>query len=268
MSLLKCISNRRTAFSRLLVALLALLVCVPMLAQVFLPARRITVPTPASSGISQPPQDGLAWWWVAEDVTVGDPVTNWVDRIRGAVWENDAGVGTTTPVSTADGIQFNGAANQFITTSVTVTDAGATNIAVFLIIRRTGAGAFQSTLSENNGGNKSFDWTGGAWKVYSGGPTYASDGNPGTVWFDWAVVGLRTPSDATIGYTNGVAYATNAGSYVWNVPQPFTRFGNTPGQSFTGYFRELLIYTNINSIGASGIAQMHQYATNKYGYTP
>lgn len=66
-------------------------------------------------------------------------------------------------------------------------------------------------------------------------------------------------------YTNGQLSTTTANANWWT-PKLNTLGATSLSGSYKGFFLEILIYTN--RLFASNITALHNFYTNKYGYTP
>lgn len=214
----------------------------------------------ASAAITPPTTQDLAFWWVSSDVATNTVVTNWVDRIHGAVLSNT--FGTVCPTNSATGMCFNGASNQVLFTSGVDYPQTAT---VWMIVQRTGSGTFQIVLAADAGGTSLFGYESGTWHLYRSGVNRIVDGDPSTNSFFDIGFTAETTVPALIGYTNGVSYATNATTL--SATNTWTRVGGVNLEYFTGKVKEILIFTN-SALSAIQMAGWHQYGTNLYGYTP
>lgn len=83
---------------------------------------------------------------------------------------------------------------------------------------------------------------------------------PTNTWIDVIVVG--NTANAVL-YTNGVAYVTNSAALsLLNVMS----LGVKSGNNASGNYQEILVYNE--SLSSAQLAAVHNYLTNKYGYTP
>lgn len=225
--------------------------------------RLIGNPSASTSGL---PVNGVGYWWVSSDMTTGQFVTNWVDRIIGSAWTNGA-TGDTRPTNSALGVHFDRTKSQNLTNSGVTFATGVQPSSHWVIINRTAVNVFQDFLDNANSGV--LEWMFDNVQRYN--VTISSSGknlsiSPTNSWVDWLVV-MDTGGSAIYFYTNGLPGLTNTTAPTSSA-QPWKIMGGIPASGyFTGYIRELAVWSN-TVLTASDAVKLHTYATNKYGYTP
>lgn len=241
-----------------LVSTILLLFCASAFGQAFTPRRPFVTQSTPASGPSSMGQ--LAYWWVASDLPLG-AVSTWTDRNVGSVWQSRTPA-QPAPTNTVDGVQFNGTTHTTLTNVIGAISV-ITNSSQFVILARTGTGAFQDILDFKNDGTWEWTWFSTTWELFPG--SKAAVGNPGTnVFFDMAYTSDYA-NNRIIGYTNGVAVITNTTSTIggtWHIMGGITNSG-----FFSGYIKELIMYTN-TVLNLTTVSNLHYYATNTYHYTP
>lgn len=227
---------------------------------------------PRAGGSTPYPQTlpGLAYYWVASDLNVGDKVTNWIDRIQGLAWTNQTSA--KQPTNSALGVYFDG--TMFLTNSGMVMPVNQYN-SLFVIIRRdTYPGVFQGILCNvatkfgyvfNNIGIISYaDW---AFAQASQADLSGNQGRLKTNTFMTLIADSYNGSGSDHYYTNGILSATISSTTVSSAVAT-NLLGGTgdAGRYLVGYIRELAIITN--TITATIASNLNYYATNTYSYTP
>lgn len=229
--------------------------------EVPLPGSAATAPfTPASL-------PGLAFQWVASDLTVSNNVTDWVDRIQHYHWtQSSAG---SQPTNSALGVRF------YVSGGMRYLNV--TNLCInlnqvdswYMVITpdaQSGDDHYILAHSFNSGGCR------GGFHIDSSGRLAnnvglvlkaASQINGTTFDFSGSWIGTNN-----IYYTNGIPQTTNntvvAGGTLYYVGA-LADSGGDP--AYRGYISEFGIYTN-TSLNQAQITLLHNYATNIYNITP
>lgn len=206
----------------------------------------------------------IAYWWVHTDVPTNDVVTQtWTPRTGASNFEQASAA--LRPTNTASGMYFTGGRrmtnNPLATVDISASAKGTFWMILAPEIPSAGLGVLFSDQTGDHGLYTESDnqWTYGA---ASGGA-----GNLGAwvtnQFIDIALVYTNTSINTA--YTNAVAMFTRATASPYDENQRF--IGGDPfGDQFKGWIREFAIFTD--SLTTSNLAQLHQYATNLYGYSP
>lgn len=225
------------------------------------------IAVPSSSPQWIPSSDNTIWlWWNYQDLTVGNNVNLWIDRISSFKFFQT--VTARQPTNSSLGVYFSGS-TQYLTNSPTTFNRN--QLATVCIIFRPFTPA--SDASTVFGGDGSAGLTGNrSLQTYTTGALhYQGDG--GDVAFghfgsgteiDWAIY-LGSLNQVSI-WTNGVLAVTNSTSSGMDI---IGLIGGRLDVSrfYKGYIREIIWYTN-TTFNPTLIANLHKYATNTYGFTP
>lgn len=236
------------------------LIALAITAQVMLPHRG-GGGSSSSSSFTPESIGTIRYYWLSSDLVTNVTVTNWTDRIHGLVAsESNAALRPTNVAGL--GVHFAG--TEQIGTFATNFDWQVNNVAqtgsVFIVFTPVTP---SSTL---NGLSVSSD-THGLYTKSSGVFAYFGDlgsANP------FGSFSSGTTMDMTLAVqpgtlsilTNGVA--CTSGNLGMGVQQ--AAFGGDTLGHFKGYLAEISWYSN--TLSSPQISQLHQYATNRYGYSP
>lgn len=250
--------------------------------QAFTPRRPFIYSVPTTNVPPGPGNiPGLAYWWVASDVaTNGVPVTNWVDRIQGAVMHN---LGTNQPTCpTTNAVYFNG---NGILTNLPGISMNVPVVIMVLYNKDNSGDADQMLFNDENPVN----FSKGGIVVNQNKYLIQYYGGSGSQISDALATGRI--NELVIFPTNAV----NTSPRVWtnSIPTQYTynesghnnislrAFGGdryTDTISFGqyrlhGYLYELAFWTNSwagisNVFNSTTISNIHWYGTNTYGYSP
>lgn len=217
----------------------------------------------SASSAPDPQIYGAKYWWRFHDMPTNSFVTNWSDTISGSIWTNGS-VGATRPTNSSLGVYFTRASSQNLTNFGNPEIA--TNSTHFLIINRTATTSFQYMLSYDTGGGFNIAWyTLGSLFLEFDAIPYVNGQIANNSWTDIALV-IKKPDQTMTYYTNGVPALTNTLISLTTPRWWKLMGGHSSGGYYGGYIREVADWTN--SLSASNVMVMHQYATNKYGYSP
>lgn len=256
--------NRRPAASRLLVACVALMVCVPLVAQVFLPARRVVPSVDAYYNPTNwllPPE----YWWNATDLA-SSPVETWTDRVKGRNLKQTTA--DLKPFWSTNGVYFDGVADYFVATNILAVDMpGGSSLGSWLFVLgpRQPSRAVQQLIIGNqpSGGDVTLivqtNWFG--------------DGNGavgdeiGPITTDYIALFLQTSnlSSTVYGFTNGIlARAASP----WASSANILRVGNTSVADgfgnfwpYEGYIQEIIGWTNA-AFTEAALSNLNKYVTS------
>lgn len=243
------------------------MVGVPLLAQVFLPARKITPSLPSSS--SDPTNllpAGLALWWHDEDLS-SSPVSVWTDRIKGYNWTQ--GTVANQPTWSTNGVSFDGSNDSLVATNMLPFQPGEVGDHAWLVI--FGFDTIHANelvlANTNNGGEMLVAMTTTNY-FYTGTGGDTSIGLIKGGWMD-LFMGLTTnASNPHRVYTNGIqGYENVAG---WGASGGFGYVGaGGTANYFDGLIKEVLVWSNV-TFTAAQISNVHQYAISRYtnNYVP
>ena len=204
----------------------------------------------------------IRYYWVASDLIVDAPVTNWIDRIAGF------GLGQATvanqPTNTASGVYFVGTPIH-LTNSPQFTEITGTTGSVWVVFSAdTPASTLGAIVAGSSAGGR------GIYAVNDG--TLKVFGGVGTVVFGTYVsgtamdvaIGITSPSTNAF-WTNGLLATVATAGQIFNND---VKFAGKDG--FADYYKgeilEIAFFTGL--LTATEVANLHNYATNIYGYSP
>lgn len=206
----------------------------------------------------------LTYWWVHTDIPTNDViVTNWPARTGSSTFEQADS--SLRPTNTASGVAFSGGRrmtnNPLATVDVTAAARGTFWMILAPDIPTAGLGVlFADQTGDHNLSTESDN----QWSYFASNGGAVNLGSWVTNQFvDVALV--YTNGAINTAYTNGVAMFTRATATPYNENQRF--IGGDPfGDQFKGFIREFALFND--ALTTSNLAQLHQYATNTYGYSP
>lgn len=225
---------------------------------------------PLNSGSFSPSDvTGIVYWWVYTDLDTNSViVTNWTDRIASDLLTQDDS--TKRPTNTASGILFGGGTG--LTNNPTFqwgtgTVAGDVGSVWFVVAPQTPSAANGTIMADSHGSHMITTTSGGKYSylLSSGGATDQGSFVSGNL-IDYAVTWTWN-SDLTT-YTNSVLMTTISSATLqpYEQPQRFIGYTTAVAWPFKGYIREIAFFNS--RLTTNDLAQLHNYATNIYGYTP
>lgn len=222
------------------------------------------------SGSFTPPSiPHLAYWWVASDITNNTTVTNWIDRIQGAIWTN--GVAARQPTNSSVGVAFSGTSH--LLTNTAPYTFNLTNDSLLILTRRNATGAtFQDLIVDGSTERGPVIQTPSTKQFFirntaAGGRCEAPAVN---AYWDYSLtfdVGAQKYTD----WSNAVSIA--ASIYTAANPNTFLMLelgndlSNIGSDQYSGSFQEILVYTNTHLV-LSDVQNLHKYFTNTYTFSP
>ncbi len=220
--------------------------------------------TKAPSGVPGPSSvTNLAYWWVASDLTLNTKVTNWVDRIQGAVWTN--GDTATQPTNSTSGVCFDTTTeltNSVLDLSGAPWNGGATWCAVIQPISVTPGVVSGVWIKDTRDFGIGFLSSGNAINVNSFGVMFKGL----TVKQDWMFPIAGGGSSAY--FTNNVQAHDGTGGNLFNNKTYRLASAVSGGTKGAFFIQEFLIYTNLLATQSVNRATLHTYFTNTYNFAP
>lgn len=246
---------------RLALAAGLLLTALAGLGQV-MPVHRRPVP-PANSLWTPTSVPTIRYWWVSGDLAANSNITNWTDRIQSYVaYQPNT---NNSPSNTSSGLYFNGTNTYLLLNGpFPSTNYVYTNQMSFMAVLKPLTIPSSGTWAGILGTNDSFTFG-----LHNTGAYYYL-GQIGST--DFGAWQNNTPMDVictykpstNVFYTNGVKVSIAVGDLSFPFYIKYVATGQ--GNYYKGYISEIMWFSN--SITASEAAQLHSYATNKYGYSP
>ena len=252
-------------------ALLGLRACIPSRAQVMLPHRHGAIQlqstsfTPESIGT-------LRYYWVASDLPTNTAVSDWVDRIQGA--HASQGASGNQPTNSASGIHFVAASSKFLTNNPIFWTTNATYAhqqSFYAIITPFLPPSTWGIIAGCSNANDGFEGDGLATRATT---NWFYSGIGGSLTFGAFTAGTTADIGVSIAsgddrfYTNGVFCDSRTIDDVYGYQRCIgcVFIDGTPSLLLNAYLQELMFFSN--AITATDFANLHKYATNKYGYSP
>lgn len=210
---------------------------------------------------------GLAYWWVASDITNGWSVTNWYDRLQNYPLTQESA--SNRPTNSTSGVAF---FSSNCLTNVAITPTASYSLSHFVIIKPV----IRTRNWEDYLGNKTNSYFYGFqrispehWYASWDGVTSQNLDGINIATNKWYLLVVSEPASGSgqnhNTYTNGVgAISVNYGT--WPLPNAFSSVGGSAGSTvyLDGYIRELGIITN--TVSASTVSNLFWYATNTYTF--
>lgn len=238
--------------------LLTLLVGLPVLAQVMLPARRIIAPASTDVDPDSFLPEGIVLRWVASDLS-SSPVETWTDRIQGFNLKQTTEA--SKPTWSTNGVAFT-SSDFFTGTNITAgnygTD-GAKSCSWLAVLNINAPANPQMILGNTFSGGDMFlvGFTNavgdgdGAYEIY----------NISSNLFDLFITRTNFVASHCYATTNGIKALDQATAWVFG-GSGITRVG---GQTFfmQGVIRELICWTNLVCTETM-LSNVHKYATSVY----
>lgn len=254
-----------------LVSTILLLLCASAFGQAFTP-RRPFVHAAASSSTGPDSISGLAYWWVASDLTNsftnGSPVNVWTDRVSGKAFSGT----TNLPIlEGSNHLRF------FKTNWLQLFPAIPFNPASYTGIFTNPAACIIASHNQYANGGYFLDTTNASQVVYA-------VTTPSTIRWNGVIVGnvasnhvydfiacisTNTGTTNVHCFTNGVFMALQGAANATSIKITGSDYQFTSTLGLIGDIYEIQIWTNRGRYWYdSEINLMHRYATNTYGYTP
>lgn len=209
----------------------------------------------------------LSYWWVSSDVPTNINVTNWTDRIQGAIYTNGT-TGASRPTNSALGMHFSRASSQILTNNV-ISLGGTNTGSYWIIMRRDFSGGFQDFLDYANSGDSEWYFDNVNQMSIDAATVIKNIGAQAASTFFDAYLISDNANVRTSLYTNGVLGATFTTYTALNFQKPlgFIMGGILNNGFLDGYIKELGIWTN-TIFTTIQISNLHYYTTNTYPITP
>lgn len=209
---------------------------------------------------------GMAYRWQTNSikVDVNSALTNWIDDIQGLILTNS---GSLRPTLTSTGVYFG---NAQILTNAGINPGQTLAVSMLIVISRDKNDTLHFFTGDGVSHGHLFDrgiLSTAAWEYETATPANCSGNNSKLATNAWMT--LIHDATGTAGganqhyYTNGILANTFNGQEA----EKILCIGGKAdgGQYLSGTILELCLWTNVNL--ASYAAQLHQYATNRYGFT-
>lgn len=222
------------------------------------------IPPLNSSEFSPSNLPSMTYWWVFTDVATNDAViSSWPARVGTSTFEQASAA--LRPTNTSSGMSFGAGTRLTNNPLATVNFGSGTKATYWLVltpttpVSATGAIISDQTGDHNLCTESDNQYT---YQAASGGAGNLGVFVSGST-FDLALVVTNIGINAC--YTNTVVNFVRATASLYDENQRF--IGGDPfGENFIGKIREFAIFSD--ALTVSNLTQLHNYATNLYGYAP
>lgn len=206
----------------------------------------------------------LTYWWVYTDVATNNAViSSWPARVGTSTFEQASAA--LRPTNTSSGMSFGGGTRLTNNPLATVDINAAAKGTFWLVLTPvTPVSALGAIIADQTGDHELSTESDNQYTYFA---SAGGAGNLGVfvsgTTFDIALVYTNTGINAC--YTNASVNFVRSAASPYNENQRF--LGADPfGDNFIGTIREFAIFND--ALTVSNLTQLHNYATNLYGYTP
>lgn len=218
----------------------------------------------ATSNPFAPITTNLGYWWVSGDLPQGVTVSNqFPDRIQAMLSQKDANF--SSPTNSATGLYFDSTKPTLLTNNVAPVSNPQT-YQWWFVFKPTGTITdTQILFTQNPSTTSNIELRSGGLSAGTLAHLTTSALASGHI-YDGLIMSSNNVATVILIYTNGVLGATSTTD---SDVHAFKVWGADSGGSipYHGYLLEVMYFTN-SWLSDPAIAQLHKYATNKYGYAP
>jgi hypothetical protein len=206
----------------------------------------------------------LTHWWVHTDVDTNDViVTNWAPRVGPSTFTQAAA--GRRPTNTVSGMAFSGGQGLTNDPIAVINTASGSKASMWLVFTPLTPATRGSLFSDETGDHTLATTPSGDYDYFASSGGISSVGSyVAGVTYDLALVYTNVGNPNTV-FTNTVQMFARPSAQPYNENQRFLAY-DPFGGAFKGFIKEFAIFSDVLTM--QQLTNLHNYATNLYGYSP